>query len=62
LVTSDEEESQSVNVGQEALGKGEGLSHQARYALAQGEVEPFNVVGLALFLGAGLVLLWGHHL
>ncbi len=48
-------------MGQEFLGEGERFSHEARHALTQCEVEAFDVVGLSLFLGAGLMLLLGHH-
>ena len=56
----DEEEPEGVAVGAQFLGEGEGLSHEARHALAQGEVEAFDVVGLALLLGTRLMLLGGH--
>ena len=60
-VISHEEEAQGLDVGQQFLGKGEGFSHKPRHALAQCEIEAFDVVGLALFLGAGKMLLLGHY-
>ena len=47
-------------MGQEFLGEGERFSDESGYALAQCEIEAFDVVGLALLFRAGLML-WGGH-
>ena len=55
-----EEEGEGLDVGQELLGEGERLAHQACHALTQREVEPLDVVGLTVLLGTGTVLVGGH--
>ncbi len=56
LVVGMEEESDGEDVHEKALGEGECFSGEAGHALAQGEVEPFDVVGLPFLLEARLML------
>jgi len=61
MVVGDEEEAQSLDVGEEFFGEGKGFSDEAGQRLAQREIEAFDVVGESVSLETGVMLVCGHH-
>lgn len=61
-IVEDEEVADSSIVPEVSFGKGKGFSHQTRHALAQREIEAFDVVGLSFLFAAGTMLILGNDL
>ena len=61
-VVLNEKEAKDDEVHEEGFGEGEGFAGEAPDALAQGEIEPLDVVCLSFFFAAPLMLVGRQHL